>query len=163
MQFVLYRQVLVFYRYCCLSICLCILFRVFSDPAKVADDLRKLRFRIKEAVRLFTLRGLRKPLSLIRFTLLKEEVADQLLNMTSLCGIKLKIERNFEASHNPECHRCQPVGHGFDKTVACVMCRQRHSTSACKLTPGTDRIPLIAAVGIRRITGAVLSISNNAS
>ena len=115
---------------------------LYSDPAEVAEELRELGYPISEAIRLHTLRGPRKPLALIRVTLPKGGDADRLLDVTSLCGLRIKVERSREAGHIPQCHRCQRFGHGSDmcgNAVACVRCGRPHLTPNCNLAPGADR------------------------
>ena len=63
----------------------------------MADELRQLGFPIKECIRLYTSYGPRRKLPLLRVILLKGEQAGRLLGLTSLCGLKIKVERSREA------------------------------------------------------------------
>ena len=105
-----------------------------SDPDEVTDELRQLGFPIKECIRLYTAHEPKRKLPLLLVIIIKGELADRLLGLTSLCGLRIKVERSREAGHVPQCHRCQRFSHGSDSChneVACVSCGNPHPTKSC--------------------------------
>lgn len=58
--------------------------------------LRELGFTVREAIRLYTVYGARRPLPLIRVTVPKGEDVDWLLRLTSLFDVRVRVERSRE-------------------------------------------------------------------
>lgn len=112
---------------------------VYSDPAEVADMLRELGYPVKDAIRLYTVRGVRRPLPLIRVVLPRGDDAERLLGLTNMYGLRIRVERSREAGNVTQCHRCQRYGHGSDmchNSVVCVRCARAHPTKNCTVPPG---------------------------
>lgn len=107
------------------------------DIAEIGDDLKNAGFQIQTIVRMKKGPN-RTVMPLILLKLPRDQTS--ILDVESICSIRIKVETLRRSNAIGQCYRCQRYGHAQTKCTAapkCMKCAGPHLSRECTKSPNT--------------------------
>ncbi|GIY44465.1 hypothetical protein CEXT_431151 [Caerostris extrusa] len=112
-----------------------------TNKADIAAALDPEKFKILNIAQLTSGRT-KQPLPLFLIKIANSLVADEILKLSSLHGIRVTVEKYRRRNVVPQCQRCYGFYHSSENCflkVHCGVCAGDHPTKECNLKPDAER------------------------
>lgn len=103
--------------------------------------LREKGFQIQKVLRMAKRGNAPEPFPLFLVIMEGLDQLHDLLHMTNIDGVGVRVELYKGGGKATQCFRCQALGHtthGCHEQVRCVKCASNHDSKTCVLPPGTQ-------------------------